>query len=252
LCKILLADAFLLSRGFGIFAAVSDLITCAKNQAQVLNNYPMTQVNHPGIEQLHDPEKYIHIKTLTHNEIAHFVIGQLKKLKWPMLSFYIFNCIILMFMAVFSTHIFLEQTLSLAAWGLYMFYGIVAGMILVIPFHEGLHGLAYRIAGARKIKYGMDLKQMLFYASAPGFVADRKSFLLVALSPFIVINLFFSLGMLFGSAPIQWASIVAIFIHSTLCIGDFAMINFFASYPEKNLYTYDEEKSQITRFFAEK
>ena len=211
----------------------------------------MTKANNPGIEQLHDPEKYHHIKTLSHNEIIHFVIGQLKQLRWPMVFFYGFNLLLFLFMAVFSTQNFLNQTLPLTTWILFMLYGIVAGMILVIPFHEGLHGLAYRIAGAKKVKYGMDLKQMLFYASAPGFVADRKSFLLVAFSPFIIINLFFGLGLLLGATPVKWASIVAIFIHSTLCIGDFAMVNFFASFPKKNVYTYDEENSQITRFFIE-
>ncbi len=206
---------------------------------------------YPDIEQLHDPGKYRLIKTLNHSEVVQFVVQQLNHLRWPVLLFYIFTAGLLSLIMTLSIYNYFNQIITWGTWSLYLLFGILAGMIVVIPFHEGLHGLAYRLAGAKKVKYGMDLKQMLFYASAPGFVANKKAFLIVALAPFLIINLCFSAGIVFGPPPVKWASLVALFVHSTMCIGDFAMANFFAAYTGKEVYTYDEEKSQTSYFYIE-
>ncbi len=195
----------------------------------------------PRIEQLQDSEKYRLIKTLRHDEVVNFVVQQLKHLRLPMLFFYGFTSALLLLIIAFSIYNYFNTVIPTGSWFLFMLYGILSGMILVIPFHEGMHGLAYRIAGAKKIKYGMDLKQMLFYASAPGFVAGKNDFMMVALFPFAIINVIFTSGIVFGEPPLQWGSLVALFIHSTLCIGDFAMINYLASFPGRKLYTYDDE-----------
>ncbi len=203
----------------------------------------------PRIEQLNDPEKYRLIKILRHDEVVHFVVEQLKRFRLPMLFFYLFTSALLLLMVAFSIYNYYNPVISMRSWILYFLSGIFSGMILVIPFHEGLHGLAYRIAGAKKIKYGIDLKQMLFYASAPGFVAGSKEFMMVALFPFTIINIFFAAGIIFGDPPLQWGSLVALFIHSTLCIGDFAMINYMVSYQGRGLYTYDDDCKKTSYFY---
>lgn len=203
----------------------------------------------PDIDQLSDPAKYRLIKTLNHSEVVQFVVQQLNHLRWPIMLFYIFTAGLLALILALSVYNYLDQIITWGAWSLYLFFGILAGMIMVIPFHEGLHGLAYRLAGAKKVKYGMDLKQLLFYACAPGFVANKKAFLMVAFLPFLAINLCFSAGIAFGNPQVKWASLVALFVHSTMCIGDFAMANFFAAYREKEVYTYDEEETQTSYFY---
>jgi len=203
----------------------------------------------PRIEQLQDPEKYRLIKTLRHDEVVHFVVQQLKHLRLPMLFFYGFTSALLLLIVAFSIYNYFNTVISTRSWFVFMLYGILSGMVLVIPFHEGMHGLAYRIAGAKKVKYGMDLKQMLFYASAPGFVAGKNDFMMVALFPFAIINIIFTSGIVFGEPPLQWGSLVALFIHSTLCIGDFAMLNYLASFPGRELYTYDDELNKTSYFF---
>ena len=40
--------------------------------------------------------------------------------------------------------------------------GVLGGSILIIPPHEILHGLAYRLLGARKIRFGVDFQQFIF------------------------------------------------------------------------------------------
>jgi hypothetical protein len=209
----------------------------------------MSKDINPRIGQLQDSEKYRLVKTLRHDEVVHFVVNQLKHLRLPMLFFYGFTSALLLLMVAFSIYNYYNPIISWRSWFLFMLYGILSGMILVIPFHEGIHGLAYRIAGAKKVKYGMDLKQMLFYASAPGFVAGSKDFMLVALFPFTIINIFFAAGIVFGEPHLQWGSLVALFVHSTLCIGDFAMINYLVSFPDRKLYTYDDELNKTSYFF---
>jgi hypothetical protein len=209
----------------------------------------MSRSSKPNSSDLKNPEKYKLLKKLDHNEVVTFVTGQLKQFRWPILFFYGFNLMLLIYIISFSTCFFLNPPFSTGTYFISLFIGILSGMFLVIPFHEGLHGLAYRLAGAKRVKYGMDLKQMLFYASAPGFVAGKKEFIFIAFLPFFFINTVFFMGALWGSSPFQWASLVALFVHSTLCIGDFAMINFFAAYPGYDIYTFDEDKTKTSYFY---
>ncbi len=210
----------------------------------------MTGNEKPGIEQLHQPENFQLVKKLGHNEIAEFVIGELKHVRWPMLVFYILSAVLLLMIVAITTANIISNFMSWQSFLGGLVAGTGAGVLLVIPFHEGLHGLAYRLAGARKIKYGMDLRQMIFYASAPGFVAGRYDFMLVALLPFIIINFIFISGIIWGQPFIQWTSLVAFFMHSTMCIGDFAMLNFMASYHGKRIYTYDDARSKVSYFYV--
>jgi hypothetical protein len=200
-------------------------------------------------EYLKDPSEFSLVKVLRHNEIIEFVVDQIRQLRWPMIFFYGTVLSLLIMIIAFTIG---NYAWNYIAWGTYWKFlalGMASGMLLVIPFHELLHGLAYRLAGAEKIKYGADLKQLLFYASAPGFVAGRKAFYMVAFTPFLILNLLFISGIAWGPVSIQWGSLVALFVHSTMCIGDFAMVNFFAAFPTEKIYTYDEAGTGISYFY---
>ncbi len=201
-------------------------------------------------QELRDSGKYSLLKELSHDKIIGFVIAQMKQLRWPIAFFYLFNVVLLALMMLFTAGNIIHSYIS---WGLYWMYlgiGVVLGMLVVIPFHEMVHGLAYKLSGAPMVKFGADMKQMLFYASAPGFVAGKHEFFLVAFSPFVLINLLFLAGIVFGSPEIQWGFLVAIFMHSTMCVGDFAMANYFASFPGKKVYTYDDKSEKRSYFFV--
>ncbi len=210
----------------------------------------MSETGKPEIEQLHQPDNFQLVGELSHSEIAEFVINELKHVRWPMLIFYLFTAALLLMIVAITAANAISTFIPWRSFLGGLVAGTAVGVLLVIPFHEGLHGLAYRLAGAKKIKYGMDLRQMIFYASAPGFVASRYDFLVVALFPFILINLVFTSGIIWGQPFIQWTSLVALFMHSTMCIGDFAMLNFMASYPGKKIYTYDDGRSKVSYFFV--
>ncbi|HLO18770.1 MAG TPA: DUF3267 domain-containing protein [Anaerolineales bacterium] len=71
---------------------------------------------------------------------------------------------------------------------------IIAGAPLTLVLHELAHGLVMQLFGARP-KYGILRKQMLFYATSPGYAYRRNNYLDIALAPFILISILAVLGM---------------------------------------------------------
>jgi hypothetical protein len=200
-------------------------------------------------DKLSSSSEYKLVRQLHHDEIIDFLMQQLKQLRWPMAFFYGFNIMLIALIISFTAGNIAQSYINWSAYFLYLLLGLICGMVLVIPVHEILHGIAYKLIGATKVKYGADLKQMLFYASAPGFVAGKRGFYLVALTPFAIINLLFLAGIIYGHIPLQWGSLVAFFTHSTMCIGDFAMINYMASFHGKEVYTFDDKTERTSYFY---
>jgi hypothetical protein len=113
-----------------------------------------------------------------------------------------------------------------------------------------LHGIAFKIFGARKLKYGKDLKQMMFYVTVHQFVMNRKEFSVLALMPFVVITLFLLIMEWILPNTYIWLFLSAIFWHATMCIGDFAMLAFFERFNNLEMYTFDDAENKITYFYC--
>jgi hypothetical protein len=128
-------------------------------------------------------------------------------------------------------------------------WGVLAGSILIIPFHEVLHGMAYKLVGAPTITYGADFRQMLFYVAADRFVINSREFAVVALAPFVVINLVCLLLMIF--LPVQWMIffLSLLLLHNIMCIGDFAMLSYFSKNSRLKLFTFDDHKQKVSYIF---
>ncbi len=203
----------------------------------------------PTINELSNSDRFRLLKTLHHKEIVDFVLENLRQLHAPIVFYYLFNLLLLLYVIFFGIYSIYTGYLGGKTILLYFLAGIFLGMVIVIPFHELLHGVAYKLAGARKVKYGACLRQMLFYASAPGFVVGKKQFTIVALLPFVILNLVFIAGYIFLEPAGQWTSLVALLSHSSLCIGDFAMMNFFSSRKDARLFTYDDPEKEAAYFY---
>lgn len=127
---------------------------------------------------------------------------------------------------------------------------IFLGMLLFfgwIPIHEGLHVLAYRLAGARDVRLEAHWKQGYFLALAPGFVADARSFLFIAFLPFLIISLAHLALVLYIKAEwvaLFWGSFI---LHTLGCVGDFAAADLFIQNRQWEVVTFDEP-SGITYF----
>jgi len=107
------------------------------------------------------------------------------------------------------------------------------------------------LLGAKKIRFGADLKQMIFYATAEDFVGGKSEFTIVALAPFVVIN-FISLFTAVFIFPQNWIFFLSLLLfHNVMCIGDFSMLSFFERHNDKEVYTFDDLKT-MTAWFYEK
>jgi hypothetical protein len=123
--------------------------------------------------------------------------------------------------------------------------------LLCVPVHELLHIVPYWISGARKIRIGMDLKQYLFYVTAHRHVASPLQFRIVAIIPFLLIST--GLVVLIQIMPglWKWSLSLFLFVHTTMCAGDFALLNFYFTRKGRKVFTWDDADSKIAYFYEE-
>ena len=128
--------------------------------------------------------------------------------------------------------------------------GFIALPILVIPIHEGIHGLVYKLLGAKQVRYTADLKRFIFTAQANNFVVNKSEFYWLAFSPFLVVTIF---GLLTIWVFPTYADIIIAFLfaHSTMCAGDFGLASYFFIHRKKAPVTYDNFEDNRAYFFGQ-
>ena len=208
----------------------------------------MSKTRNPDPETLRSDPAYQLIKELGFQDIVTFVMVQIRKKAFFTVLYFTVNLAMLVFILILSAKGLADQSLVWKRLLIQAGTGILAGSILVIPFHELLHGLAYRILGARKIIFGADLSQLIFYVTANAYPVSGMQIHLLTLAPFIIINLltaivtvlFFQDGLLFSA--------FFLLSHNMMCIGDFA-ISGYVSRIEGRVYTYDEPERKLSYFY---
>ncbi len=192
---------------------------------------------------------YRKISELNYDQIVGFVFDNIRNVSTAS-RFYFFINIFTLFLIVYFLIVGLSSNFLTFGEFLRQFAtGLIGGSFIVIPFHEGFHGLAYKIAGAPKIHFGADLKQMIFYVSAHKYVIGRKQFYFVALAPFVMINVvIIGLHSFTGFLALHTVLFFLLF-HNVMCIGDFAMISFYQKHEEKELYTFDDLDKRVSYIY---
>lgn len=189
----------------------------------------------PGYEVHH------HLK---HRELIPFVQTYLRKYgNLPVLSYWISNLLILIggiISIVYTPAPFVASLLKFTA-GLALF-------VVLIPLHELLHGLAYRLCGAPVVSYHAALKNFMFYALADRFVIGRKAFLFVAFTPFVVISLFLVAALFMAEGSWFWFWWAALLMHTSGCAGDFALAGYFWENRAREPLTFDLKDDEVTVF----
>ncbi len=200
----------------------------------------------PTIEELKGEKGYQHVLTVPFDKLLPFLFENMKPNTKTMGFFYFF-----LLLCALSVLTFLFQpgyTFAQLFW--FGLAGFVSSFTIMVPLHELLHGLTFKIFKADKLKYGKDLKQMMFYVTADNFVMNRKEFSILALMPFAVITLLLLLLELILPHNYIWFFLSAIFWHATMCIGDFAMLAFFEKFNYLELFTFDDAQKKITYFYC--
>ncbi len=108
--------------------------------------------------------------------------------------------------------------------------GVIVVLLVVLPLHEGLHGLAIRRAGHRP-RYGLLLSKGALYATADNALFPRNVFISIALAPLVGITL---LGLALTLAlpdSLGYYAGLAVVLNAGAAIGDVWMTAVVLRYP---------------------
>ncbi|HEX2919734.1 MAG TPA: DUF3267 domain-containing protein [Bacteroidales bacterium] len=201
------------------------------------------------VEDLENNSKFVLLKKVSYNDLLPFVLDYIKK--WTALSAIFFSSCILFFVIALYIRINISDLCPRFQIFLHTMLGFFIFPLLCIPLHEGLHIVPYYLAGARDIRVGMDLKQLMFYVTAHKYVAKPGIFSIVAVLPFILISAA-TLFMIYLLPPVwKWSFSLFMFVHATMCAGDYALLNYYFVNRDKKIYTYDDADNKEAFFYQE-
>jgi hypothetical protein len=201
------------------------------------------------VEDLEDQTKYRQILKIPYDDLVTFVLDYLRR-RSVLMVFFWSVCIIFLGIA-FTIRLNIAGYFPLRNIFFHSLLGFAVFPILCIPLHEGLHIIPYFLTGARNIRIGMDLKQYMFYVTAHRYVATARQFRTVALVPFILMSLTLVFLVLYLPGLWKWSMSLFLFVHTTMCAGDFAMLNFYALHRCKKIYTWDDFDEKTAYFYEE-
>jgi hypothetical protein len=204
----------------------------------------------PEVEQLKNDDAFRQILELDFENMIPFVIANIRKPGLYSRVYLILNMITLFTLGLLIVYGFLQGWLSWQKLIKHVIAGVAAGSLLVIPVHELFHGLAYRILGAKKIKFGADLHQLIFYVTADRYPINRRDLHFLALLPFAAINLITLFSIVLW-VP-QMSILLGFFLlaHNLMCIGDFAMVNYVRN-EAGEVYSFDEIEKKKSYFYKQ-
>jgi len=202
-----------------------------------------------SVDDLNDQSRYRQILSLPYGDIVPFVLDYLGR-KTMIMVFFWSICLVFLGLALFI-RIDIAGYFEFRNIFTHTLIGLIAFPILIIPVHEGLHILPYYISGARKIRVGMDLRQFIFYVTAHKHVATPFQFKLVAWTPFLIISIFTVFLIFLLPGLWKWSFSLFLFVHATMCAGDFALLNFYFINRSRKIYTWDDADLKEAYFFEE-
>lgn len=126
--------------------------------------------------------------------------------------------------------------------------GFVFSFSVLIVIHEWIHGLAYKIYGAKNVYYGGSIKQFVFYAASDGDVFTGRQFRVIAFAPFAAVTtLCLVLMLLFPQYVFLLLTILS--LHTMFCGGDFLFIHFLSQHGLDRVRTYDSREKAESYFY---
>jgi hypothetical protein len=201
------------------------------------------------VDDLQDQSRFRQLLTISYSDIVPFVFEYIKR-RTNLTVFFWSVCMILFGIAI-SIRIDISGYFEFKKILCHTILGLIVFPIVIIPIHEGLHILPYYLSGARKIKVGMDLNQYMFYVTAHRHVATPLQFKIVTVIPFLVIGMTTLFLVLCLPGLWKWSFSLFLFVHTTMCAGDFAMLNFYHINKSRRIYTWDDADLKEAYFYEE-
>lgn len=204
----------------------------------------------PTINELRNPEKFELVAQLSHEQIKEFVVEQISG-NTKIIRFYMYYQILMITVGMF----FFTRSIVLAFKGdshplYYSLAALVFSFSVLIVFHESLHGIVLKLAGAKSVTFGGYLKKFVFYAEADQFVINRRQFAFIALTPLVVVKLITLTGIIFFfSHPLVYSLIFVMSAHSLFCAGDIGLLTVFYKNKETEIFNFDVKAEKTSYFF---
>lgn len=210
----------------------------------------MRKAQKPDVHTLRSDPAYQLIAELGFDDMLPFVMEHIRKKGFFQVFYLLVNIGLLTFLIMLSAKGLSDQTLIWKQLIIQGAGGILAGSILIIPIHELLHALAYRILGVRKIIFGADPGQMIFYVTADRFPVSGMQVHFLTMTPFFIINLLTITANVFLLEGGLLFSVFFLLCHNLMCIGDFAISGYLCEIKGR-VYTFDEPEKKLSYFYKE-
>jgi hypothetical protein len=204
----------------------------------------------PTIDELRNSGEFELIAQLNHHQIKEFVIDQLTN-NGKIIKIYMIYQVLMIVIGMF----FFTRSIVLAFQNSLneLFYSLVALVFcfsVLIIIHELLHGIALKLAGAKRITFGGYLRKFIFYAEADQFVIGRRQFAFIALTPLFAVKLITLTGIVFYfSHPVFYFLIFVMSAHSLFCAGDIGLLSVFYKIKNIEIFTFDVREEKTSYFY---
>lgn len=200
-------------------------------------------------EEISSNNKYHLIHVLSYDDVVLFVFSNIKKRNFATFTFFLGNILFLLFsfyefLVFFSTELISWSNIL----GIFL-SGFIIFPIILIPIHELIHAFMYKLCGARKIRFGINLSQYIFYVTADGYVTGFNEIISIAIAPFLIISGLLFYLFYFLPGPFSYGFLCTLVAHGTMCIGDFAILSFFLQKGSSGVVTYDSIKEKKAYFY---
>jgi hypothetical protein len=201
------------------------------------------------VEDLEDQSRYRQSCKLPYDEMISFILDYIRRKSGLMIFFW--SCCILFLGMAFMVRVNISGYFPFKRIFYHSILGFIIFPLIFAPFHELLHAIPYFLTGARRIRIGMDLKQFIFFVTAHRHVSNSRQFKFVALVPFIITSIISVYLVLELPGLWKWSLSLFLFAHTTMCAGDFALMNYFALHKGKKIYTWDDTDEKAAYFYEE-
>jgi len=165
-----------------------------------------------------------------------------KSYKWRIL----FWSLILIFIVITASLILatnkpILQRLAFAALGI-----LIAS--LLVPFHEFIHFLMYKLFGARDVSLSFYPRKGYALTRANRFVVNGREMKWIALAPFFIISSSGMLLLFFWDDVWKIAVSAMILFHATLCHADFLIVDYLLE-DDAEILMYDDVEEGVTHIY---
>lgn len=192
------------------------------------------------------PPRYELLREMTHLRLGEFVLEYFfRRLSWVVWAH---HAISLATLGAIVTAAITQQRSFFRCAGDF-FLALATLIVVVLPLHELLHAAAYRLVGARDVRWEWSGRLMAVWVIAHRFVAGRRAFLIVALAPFVVLNaLLVVLAMVFPNIAVYLLFVLLWHVHGS--IGDWSLLNFVWIHRERGFWTFDDAAAGKSYFYG--